>query len=304
MKKANVRNVRRKNSPAVTRGAVQKETPFWRRRRQRNLYRRGFRAEPKRYFTRAAAITLSFLSLATVSLGLLFLYHHFLTSPYFSIKDNSNINIQGLRRLTPELILQEAKLGPTTNLLALKPTRVEQALEAHPWIARAEVTRKWPHRLQLRITEREPRALVQMGEIYYVDRQGRLFKPLSPGDPHDFPVITGLKAENFAQGDGAVPEAVAQVFQLLDLLKSAAPPLNLENIAEVHVDLERGLSLYANGLGAALDLGQGDFPEKLKKFAQVLPVLQQKGYLAKTGRINLDYPQRVLLNLKGMEENP
>jgi cell division protein FtsQ len=154
----------------------------------------------------------------------------------------------------------------------------------------------------LRIREREPVALVQMGELYYVDRQGRLFKPLSPGDPHDFPVITGLGREHFLLSEGALPEVLAKVFELLQLLKSAAPPLNLENIAEVHVDLERGFTLYANGLGSAVDLGLADFPEKLSKFARVWPILTQKGYLSRVERINLDYPQKVLLSQKGGDE--
>ena len=95
---------------------------------------------------------------------------------------------------------------------------------------------------------------------------------------------------------------MAQTFQLLEVLKEAPAPFNLENVSEVHLDLDRGFTLYVNGLGAALDLGFNDYLEKLQKFAQALPALVQKGYLAKTGRINLDYPQRVLINLKGTEE--
>ena len=187
--------------------------------------------------------------------------------------------------------------------MAIRPGQVERALLAHPWIARAELTRKWPHRIHLVLKEREPVALVQLGEeLFYLDRQGSLFKPLSPGDPHNFPVITGLKPENLQHPEGSLAPLVAQTFQLLEVLKEAPAPFNLENVSEVHLDLDRGFTLYVNGLGAALDLGFNDYLEKLQKFAQVLPALVQKGYLAKTGRINLDYPQRVLINLKGTEE--
>jgi cell division protein FtsQ len=139
-------------------------------------------------------------------------------------------------------------------------------------------------------------------ELFYLDRQGSLFKPLSPGDPHNFPVITGLKPENLQHPEGSLAPLVAQTFQLLEVLREVPAPFNLENVSEVHLDLDRGFTLYVNGLGAALDLGFNDYLEKLQKFAQVLPALVQKGYLAKTGRINLDYPQRVLINLKGTEE--
>jgi cell division protein FtsQ len=282
----------------------QKKVPFWKRGRKNNVYRRGrVRGEPTKFWRRAVLTLLGAGALAGVGLGLVVLYYHLLTSPYFCIKENSNIEIEGARRLTPELILKQAGLEPGLSLLALKPSQVERNLLAYSWIGQAECTRKWPDRLVLRIKEREPVALVQLGDLSYVDRQGRLFKP-SPGDPHDFPVLTGLTEEDFVQTEGMVPEVLAQAFKLLDILKQTPPPLNLENVSEVHVDKERGYTLYANGLGAAVDLGLNDYPEKLQKFAQIWPVLSQKGYLAKTGRINLDYPQRVLLTVKGMEENP
>ncbi len=280
-----------------------KKVPFWRSRRG-NSYRRSRRtgdAAPARNWRRFLFAALGLSGLAGLSLGLVLLYFHLLTCSWFCIKDIKNIEIDGTQRLSHELILKQTGLDAGVSLLALRPARIERALLSHPWISRAEVTRKWPHQLHISIQEREPVALVQLEDLYYVDRQGRLFKPLTPGDPHDFPVITGLGREQFTKTEGR-PECVTRVFQLLDLLKQARPPLNLENIAEVHVDLERGLTLYANGLKGAVDLGLTDFPEKLNKFERIFPILTQKGYLNRVERINLDFPQKVLLTQKGGTE--
>ena len=273
------------------------------RRRPRNSYRRTQGGDSSRSWLWLAVSTGGLMTLAGVCLGLVLLYHQLLICSYFCIKDIKNIEIEGNRRLTPEVILQLAKLGPDTNLLAIRPGQVERALQAYPWIARAEVTRKWPDRLHLRLQEREPVALVQLGEeLFYLDRQGSLFHPLTSGDPHNFPVITGLKPENLQHPEGVLPPLVAQTFQLLEVLKEAPAPVNLENVSEVHLDPDRGFTVYVNGLGAALDLGFNDYLGKLRKFAQVLPVMAQKGYLSRTGRINLDDPQRVLINLKETDE--
>ncbi len=285
------------------RPAKVKKSGLFSRRKPSNSYRRSRNRGSPRSWLRMVLVTGGLLGLAGLCLGMVVLYHQLLTSSYFCIKDIKNIEIEGARRLSPEVILQLANLGPDTNLLAIRPGRVERALLAHPWISRAELTRNWPHRIHLFIKERDPVALVQMGDdLFYLDRQGSLFKPLSPGDPHNFPVITGLKPENLQHPEGSLAPLVAQTFKLLDVLKEVPAPFNLENISEVHLDLDRGFTLYVNGLGAALDLGFDDYLEKLNKFAKVLPALVQKGYLAKTGRINLDYPQRVLINLKGTEE--
>ena len=215
------------------------------------------------------------------------------------------LEIEGAKRLSPSVLLQQARLGPGLNLLAVRPGQVERALMAHPWIAKAEVSRKWPNSLHLKIQERDPVALAQIGEeLLYMDRQGMIFKPLSPGDPHNFPVITGLTPEQFRHTAGDLPEVVAQAFNLMEVLKKTPPPLNLENISEIHADLEQGFTLYANGVGVALDIGLKDYSEKLQKFAQLWPILSQKGLVAKTGRINLNYPRRALVTLKGMEANP
>jgi cell division septal protein FtsQ len=280
-----------------------KKAGLFSRGKPANTYRRlrggGAPRSWLRIFLYAAGIA-GFLGLC---LGLVFLYHLLLTSRYFCIKDIKNIEIVGIHRLQPDVILRLAGLGPDSSLLALRPGRIERALVAHPWIARAELTRQWPQRVKLQIRERQPVALVQLGaELFYIDRQGSLFKPMSPGDPHDFPVITGLKPENLQHPEGSLPPLLARTFDLLEVLKKSPAPLNLENISEVHLDLDRGFTLYVNGLGAALDLGFDHYLEKLEKFARVLPVLVQKNYLAKTGRINLDYPDRVLINLKGTGE--
>jgi cell division protein FtsQ len=283
---------------------VKKSGSLLARRKPQNSYCRSrSRGESKRSWLRIFLFTSGILGLAGLCLGLLLLYHQLLTCSLFCIKDIKNIEIVGTHRLKPDAILHLAHLGPGSNLLALRPGRIERALLAHPWIARAEVTREWPHRIKLRIREREPVALMKLGEeLFYIDRQGILFKPMSPGDPHDFPVITGLKPENLKHPEGSLPPLVDQTFQLLEVLKQAPAPLSLANISEVHLDLDRGFTLYVNGLGAALDLGFDHYLEKLHKFARVLPVLVQKNYLARTGRINLDYPDRVLINLKGTEE--
>jgi cell division protein FtsQ len=283
-----------------------RQTSIISRSRSQNNYRRNrFKGNSRQTWVRALVGLFGVVILAGLSLGLVVGYHHLLTCSMFCIKDINDIEVEGARHLSRRVVLHQARLGIGTNLLALRPGQVERALMAHPWIAKAELSRKWPHRIHIRIQERDPLALVQVGEdLYYVDRQGTLYKPLSPGDPHNFPVITGLKPEQFQSVAGALPEVVAQAFQLLDVLKKTPPPLNLENISEVHVDLERGFTLYANGLGAALDLGFKDYSEKLQKFAQLWPILVHQGLLAKTGRINLNYPRRALVTLKGVEENP
>jgi cell division protein FtsQ len=300
MKKSTVRQPSR----LVPQRPVRKKTFLPRGRSQNNYRRNRVKGQSRRAWLKGLAFVLAVLTLAGLSVGLVAGYHQLLTCSLFCIKDINNIEIEGAKRLSRSMLLQQVRIAPGASLFAVRPDQMERALMAHPWIAKAEVSRKWPHNLHVWIQERDPVALVQIGEeLLYVDGQGTLFKPLSPGDPHNFPVITGLGPEQFRHPEGGQPEVVTQAFHLLEILKKNPPPLNLENISEVHVDLERGFTLYANGLGAPLDLGLTDHVEKLQKFVQLWPVLVQKGLLARVGHINLNYPRRALVTLKGMEDN-
>jgi cell division protein FtsQ len=300
MKKSTVRQTSR----LVPQRPVRKKSLLPRGGSQNSYRRNRVKGQSRRTWLKGIAFVLAFLTLAGLSVGLLVGYHQLLTCSWFCIKDINQIEIEGAKRLSRGVVLQQARLAPGASLLAVRPGQMERSLITHPWIAKAEVSRKWPHNLRILIQERDPVALVQIGEeLLYVDHQGTLFKPLSPGDPHNFPVITGLGPDQFQHPEGAQPEVVTQAFQLLEVLKKNPPPLNLENISEVHVDLERGFTLYANGLGAPLELGLTGHAEKLQKFAQLWPVLVQKGLLARVGHINLNYPRRALVTLKGMEDN-
>jgi cell division protein FtsQ len=299
MKKSPVRPTSR----LVPQRPVRKKTLLPRGRSQNNYRRNRVKGQSRRTWLKGIASVLAILTLVGLSVGLVVGYHQLLTCSWFCIKDINHIEIEGTKRLSRGVVLQQAKLAAGANLLAIRPGQVERSLITHPWIAKAEVSRKWPNNLHLRIQERDPVALVQIGEeLLYVDQQGMLFKPLSPGDPHNFPVITGLGPEQFRHPEGSQPEVVTQAFHLLEILKKTQPPLNLENISEVHVDLERGFTLYANGFGVPMDLGFTDHMEKLEKFAKLWPVLVQKGLLARVGHINLNYPRRALVTLKGMED--
>jgi cell division protein FtsQ len=280
---------------------ARKKQGIIRRGQPRNALRR--RRILLRVWPRILWVLLGLTGLAGFCLGLVLLYYQLLTCAAFSIKDVQNIEVTGNKRFSREQVLEMAQLNSQTNLLALRPAAVEHTLQAHPWIAKAELERRWPNRLALRLTERQPVALVQLEELlYYTDPSGCLFQPASSADPHDFPVITGLTREHFPDGQSPPSDLVVQVLNLLALFQEAPAPLTSSHIAEIHVDPERGFTLYLSGLKTALDLGFTDLPEKIEKLHQVWPFLVQRGYLARTGRINLGHPQRLLLSLKGMEE--
>ena len=119
---------------------AQKKTRFFSRGRSQNSYRRNrVKGESRKTWLRGAAWLFGLLTLAGLCLGLVVLYHQLLTSSVFCIKDVDNIEIEGAKRLSRSLLLEQSKVGPGASLLAIRPGQVERALMAHPWVAKAEV---------------------------------------------------------------------------------------------------------------------------------------------------------------------
>jgi cell division protein FtsQ len=76
----------------------------------------------------------------------------------------SSLDFTGQEKLTPVQIAAAAALYPGLPLGGLDPLTLAERLLAHPRIARADVRRTAPGRLDIRIAERRPAALAQLGD--------------------------------------------------------------------------------------------------------------------------------------------
>ncbi len=240
--------------------------------------------------------------LAGFSLVLVAGYQYLLTMPHFCIKDADGITIVGQVRSHPEAVLREMHIKPGISLLAVQPLKIEKALLQQPWIEHAELSRVWPDQIRVVVREHQPVALVKIDKkLYLMNNRGILFKAMEPHDPHEFPVITGLELEHFQRIGGTMSPLLAKVFDFMELLQEKDHFLSLATVAEIHVDAERGFTIYPSEFNIGLSLGFRDYKQKLANLQKVLPHLQQHGELAKIDRIDLNYPQRVLVRLKQNE---
>ena len=240
--------------------------------------------------------------IAGFSLLLLMGYHHLLHLPYFCIKNSEGIKIEGQVLSHPAAVLQEMHIKPGFSLLAIQPFKVEKALLQQPWIEHAELTRAWPDQLHLKVREHQPLALVKLDKMYLMNTRGILFKAMEPHDPHDFPVITGLQEEHFRRVEGNLTPLLAKVFDFMEILKDNNN-LNLATISEINVDSERGITIYPAELNLGVSIGFQGHSQKLANLQKVMPILKQNGDLSNIDKIDLNYPQRVLVNRKHSDQS-
>jgi cell division protein FtsQ len=198
------------------------------------------------------------------------------------------IRFEGLSRATEAGLLELSPVQLGDHLLFVDGAAMEAALERHPWIASAEVRKRFPRTVEVRVVERHPAALVDLAGLYLVDDRGELFKRAAPGDGLDLPVVSGIDREAWVERREESEQLLTAALALLSRwsargLEARAP------ISELHVDPEYGTTLWAAD-GMEVRLGQGDLEEKLGRLDRVLSALDAEGQRAEV--LHLDNRRR------------
>lgn len=155
--------------------------------------------------------SLVFLAVLVVAGAALFLWLR--ASDVFAVR---TITATATRYVTTSEIAQAVSFARGTNLLALSTRRVEEALEALPYVAEAQVHRLFPDRLEVRLVERRPLARLDLGHhgLWLVAEEGVLLGELAQlsgallATAADLPLIEGERLSDPQPGD-MVPRPVA-----------------------------------------------------------------------------------------------
>jgi cell division protein FtsQ len=222
--------------------------------------------------------------------------HYALTSPRFSIQE---VDLQGGKRVSPEQAREQAGVVLGSNVFALDTALCEKKLLENPWISQARVTRDLPRALRIEIKEREPAALAVFAErLYLVTAEGEPFKELSPGDPADFPLITGVSVDGISRDRAREIERVREGLSVLELY-ARVPLSKTQPAQEVHLADSGDVVLTAGKEGITFELGRDGYRRKLLMGEQVVAEMRRKG--RSPGIVFLDntaHPERVVVRMR------
>jgi cell division protein FtsQ len=198
----------------------------------------------------AAAVTLAALGLGAAAWGG---YRWLTSSPRFAI---TAIEVTGAHRVDPDELRAALPVHLGDNVFAATG-ELARAVRRGPggaWIAQVEVRRVLPHTLAIELREHVAAAIVEAGDRYLVDADGRPFKRAEPGDADaepGLPVIAGLPRARFA----ADPAAAAATVRAAIAAHRAWAAADRPAIARVDVDAHGALTLRAAHPPVAIRLG-------------------------------------------------
>jgi cell division protein FtsQ len=204
------------------------------------------------------------------------------------------IRVLGQQRVPKKEILALSDIRPGMSIFSVDLERVGRKIEDDPWIATARVERAFPREVTIRVTERIPKAIINLDYLYYVDRSGKIFKLLERGDSLDFPVITGIDRQSLLHDPAGERRLLDEAIGLIDDIGKRTP-FGLKDVAEVHVDQTGEITLYSAQGAVPIRMGWGNFSEKLARLERIYPQLGPR--LSALKYIDLNVMDRIIVKV-------
>lgn len=184
--------------------------------------------------------------------------------------------------LSHEAILSLAQIPYGENLLFVNVRQIEAHILRYRWVKEVRVKRSVPHSLYLQVEEYEPVALLaaqngKSSDLYYMSREGVLFKKLSPTDDRNYPVITGFTKDHLRKYPHYFRGKVKEAFDFLTQAQNS----NLD-LVEVQYSLTEGVTAKVTFTAVPstpsmeLFFGRGEIQEKFEKWNGFLRMMKEK----------------------------
>ena len=248
--------------------------------------------------------------LCIMSTGFVLIYDIITQCDYYKAK---SLSITGNHMFSDKQIIRQADLKRGVNIFSVNLSLIQKRLLAHPWIEEAEISRKLPSGIKIRIKEQRAVAIIDFGRRFLINDNGEIFKEWSAGDPDVLPVINGLsysdisiasKLRSHSSGknnmasymeDRSNPfDAVMDVLRLGQRAESVLPN---KLISKILVDREIGITIYAFSKIKKIKLGYENYADKYDLLKKVLLYIKNINGFQDLVSIDLNNFNRVVVNL-------
>lgn len=211
-----------------------------------------------------------------------------LESSYFSVRE---IQVRGGDKVSGNEIVNIAGLRQGMSIWKTDLARIEEKIAHHPWVRRVVVRREFPGRIIIDVEERTPKAIIAIRKLYYVDADGVVFKEVDTGENVKFPMLTGLRAEDIMAANPAVRRRIRDAIRLAEMMAQRS-----HSLSEIHFDAPDRLVVYTTAYPVALNMGWGEWDEKLARMERLLEVW--KGHEERLVLLDMSFRDQVVARLR------
>lgn len=260
--------------------------------RQNRLKKKKKPLEWRKILHRTLRVGVALFSAVLLLVGGFFVAQLLLASDLFRV---DQVAVEGNSLLKKQQVVALSDIEMGVNTFNLDLGLIGRKIEENPWISTAQVQRIFPRQVMIHIEERQPVAIVNLGYLYYLDKQGEIFKVLDAADNLDYPVVTGF---DYAKAQAHNAECAQQLRKVVALLSdlNQRKLFSLDQISEVHFETGGSLSLYTLEGGVRIKLGSADYGRKLDRLERIYAQLQPK--LPLLDYIDLNVEEKVIVRIE------
>ena len=239
------------------------------------------------YFVKFSCLV---VALVMISLFFVSLYEYLLQSPYIQLE---RVIFSGVDEDMRVELIELAGLTPNMSLLTIDLKEIKENMEKHPWIRSVKVEKRFPHTLAVRVEIEEPRAVVVMDKLYFMNRWGEILREVDPTGVLDYPIITGVSMTRPNKRKHLMRAA-----HVLNILGSQKSPWSLKDLSEVHIKRDGNIALYFTSFPGVIQARGRDFGFKIDDLKKVVEHLDHTGRTQMVRGINLDYHDGAVVSFK------
>ncbi len=203
-------------------------------------------------------------------------YGHLLGDPYFRVRE---VEVEGGRKMTKETLHSLTMMEGMPNLFSVNLKKVVKRLESHPWIDQVRVKKVFPNKILIQVEERKPMAIIQLGELYYIDTHGEIFSPVGDRDDYNYPYLTGLTRQFLEKEPVEAKHLIMKALELLKIVEQEKVP-PLKELSEIHMEKTFGIQCFTKAEGVEVRMGWDHFGEKLKRLSLIWSDFRKRGFSA------------------------
>lgn len=187
----------------------------------------------------------------------------------------TGVDIKGVKQLNEADLRDIVAAFKGQNIFRVDLEAAARRARANPWVREVRIHRSMPNRITMVFSERTPTMLLDTGTArYLMDDEGFILERLQKEHAKDWPLpVVAIKDYHARPGDQVTSEGLAEAVQLLGEI-STRGGWQLANVI-VRANSPDALTvLYADH---EFRLGSGRYAEKLRRLAEVLADVKQRG---------------------------
>lgn len=192
-------------------------------------------------------------------------WKHISALPVFTIRE---VTIEGAEHLEKERIIESAGIRPGENIFRANLAGAAEQLRKEFTAEDFTVFRKLPDTIVIRVLERRPVALINVGKLVGVDAKGVPLPHIGADMVESLPIITGVQSLS-ALADPAAKKRLQAGLRLLEAISRQAPGVQ-KRISEINVSNSSTMGISLIDTGLEVIIGENGWTEKLPNLEKVV----------------------------------